>query len=350
MRIRPINTILFQLPGWYRIVRRAVPIQLEPAERAALLELASRPETRPRVARRAQVVLRAAAGESNDRIARALHTSRPTVGLWRRRFAAQGLLGISEDAARPGRPPTVPAATVQVVLRSTIGRRPAVGRFWSARSLAQDVGVSKSTVQRIWKSRGIDPRRPAETFPAPRRRDFLERVTDMVGVYLDPPERAIALATGERARGSPLIRGERQMLEELRERNRGAEFRAFLQTVERETPPGLDVHLLVDQRLSPSPPVVERWLVRHPRVHLHFLPPDRFGQTMIDRLVAEFSRPRRRAGMLPGVSRLRRAIRERDLVTRTAGGPFVWVANRYDVRGVSGRPALLKETNGTSSI
>lgn len=330
-------------------MRRAPIVQLEPAERSILTRMASDEAAHPRSARRAQIILRAAAGESNDRIARSVHTSRPTVGLWRRRFVSRGIPGISEDAPRPGRPPVIPAATVQVVLRSTLGRKPATGRFWSARTLSRDVGVSKSTVQRIWKSRGIDPRRPVETFPSAPRREFLDRVTDMVGVYLDPPERAIALATDERARGSLLVRGERQMLEELRERNRGAEFRAFLQTVERETPAGLDVHMLVDQRLAPTPPVVERWLVRHPRVHLHFLPPDRFGQTMIDRLVGEFSRRRRRAGMLPGVSRLRHAIRERDLGARTTAGPFVWVANRYDVRGAAGRPALLKETNGTTT-
>ena len=295
----------------------------------------------PRIAERARIVLAAARGNENIDIAKRFGISSATVGLWRRRFAGQGVAGIARDAPRPGRPPRVDSATVEMVLRSTIGRRPPGADRWSARSLARDLGVSKSTVQRIWRSRGIDPRRPAETYPTVSKGDYLDRVTDLVGVYVDLPERAIALAADPRRRAGPLPRPERRALDSFRRRNRGAEFRSFLRTVERETPAGLDVHLLLDQRMAPTPVELDRWLLRHPRLHLHYLPADPRGESPIDRLLTEFARTRRRGRTTPAASHLYESVRAH--LGRGPGGasPLVWVADRREVRGPTGRPVII---------
>jgi transposase len=209
-------------------VRRAPEVRLLRGERARLGALAGAAATSPRLAQRARIVLRAADGESDRDIATALATDPGTVARWRRRFLMQRLPGIARDAPRPGRPPSISTATIQVILRSTLGRRPPGGGFWSARTLARAVGVSKTTVQRVWKAHGIEPRRAAETFRPNPGMGFVDKVTDFVGLYLDPPERAMAFAVDERARGSGLGTQERRAITAYEDRRRGLEFRAFL--------------------------------------------------------------------------------------------------------------------------
>jgi len=253
-------------------VRRALEVRLLRGELARLKAIASSSASPPRLAQRARIVLRAAEGRSDRDIAEELRTDPGTVARWRHRFLMQRLPGIVRDAPRPGRPTSIPTSKIQVILRSTLGRRPPGRRFWSARSLAREVGVSKTTVQRVWKSHGIEPHRAAETFRPSPGTSFVDKVTDFVGLYLDPPERAMAFAVDQRARASSLGARERRAIASYEDRRRGLEFRAFLQAVDRETPRGLEVHLLVDSRLAPADPEVRRWLVRHPRFYLHFVP------------------------------------------------------------------------------
>ncbi len=301
--------------------------------------LASSSATPPRLARRARIVLRAAEGAADRTIAGEIGSDPGTVARWRRRFLMQRLPGIEREMPRPGRPPSIPTATIQVILRSTLGRRPAGGRFWSARSLAREVGVSKTTVQRVWKAHGIEPRRAAETFhPNPGMR-FVDKVTDFVGLYLDPPERAMAFAVDRRARGSgSLAARERRAIAAYEDRRRGLEFRAFLQSVDRETPRGLDVHLLVDSRLTPSDPEVRRWLVRHPRVYLHFVPGGPGGGHVLDRWFAEFTRKKAGPSAFPSAARLRTAIRDHLALPNSGSRPFVWTATAEEIRDRGGAP------------
>ena len=306
--------------------------------------LAASAATPPRLVQRARIVLLAAAGRSDREIAAEVATDAGTVARWRRRFLMQRLPGIERDAPRPGRPPSIPTSTIQVILRSTLGRRAPGGRFWSARSLARDVGVSKTTVQRVWKAHGIEPRRAAETFrPDPGMR-FVDKVTDFVGLYLDGPERAMAFAVDERTRTPGLGPRERKVMAAYEDRQRGLEFRAFLQAIDRETPEGLDVHLLVESRLTPADPELRRWLVRHPRFYLHNVPSGPGGANVIDRWFDQFTRQRVGRATFPSVLRLRRAIRDQLATPGGRSRPFVWTAMREEVRDRSGHPSSARAT------
>ena len=323
-------------------MRRAPEVRLLRGEKARLTALADSAATPARLAQRARIVLRAADGATDRTIATELASDPGTVARWRRRFLLQRLPGLERDAPRSGRPPSIPTSTIRVIVRSTLGRRPSGGGFWSARSLAREVGVSKTTVQRVWKAHGLEPRRAAETFRADPGMRFVDRVTDFVGLYLDPPERAMAFAVDERARTSRLAAPERRAIARYEERRRGLEFRAFLQTIDRETPRGLDVHLLVDSRLMPSDADVRRWVVRHPRFYLHFVPNGPGGAHVIDRWFAEFTRRRAGPSQFPSVTRLRRAIREHLALPNSGARPFLWTATSEEIRDRSGRPATVR--------
>lgn len=321
-------------------MRRAPTVRLHWRERRDLAGLVQSP-TAPRKLRvRAAVVLRAAEGASNHRIAAELGTDSGTVGRWRRRFLLHGVAGILKDAPRSGRPPLIPESKVEQVVHTALDHRSLESPWPSTRILARRIGVSKSTVQRIWKARGI---RPGGGLPSAGPREgmgFLGRVTDMVGLYLNPPERAIAFSTDERAH-APRLRGrELRSIEEFRRRSEGVEFRAFLAVLDRETPGPLEVHLLADSRLAPPPVPVDRWLAEHPRFHVHYLPSDRVGLTLIDRLVAEFSRRKVRPEESPSAQRLRHAVREHFRESPAAARPFVWTATAEDVQRVRRWPEI----------
>jgi len=320
-------------------MRRAPEVRLLRGEKARLLELARAPSSSKRVVRRAWIVLGAAGGRTDQQIAAELATDPGTVARWRRRFLRARLPGLVRDAPRPGRPPTIPTSKIQVILRSTLGRRPPGGGYWSARTLAREVGVSKTTVQRVWKAHGIEPRRAAETFRARSDDRFVDRVTDMVGLYLDPPERAMVFSVDAKARTPGLARSERRAIAAYEDRRRALEFRAFLQSVDREAPRGLELHLLVDSRLTASDPQVRRWLVQHPRFHLHFVPSGSDRPNVIERWFAQFTRRRVGRDAFPSVLRLHRAVRDHLASHDAPSRPFVWTATAEEIRDRSGRPA-----------
>ena len=321
-------------------MRRAPSVSLQSDQRRQLLGIARSPQSARRVARRAAIVLRAADGAQNLTIARELHTSPATAALWRRRYLRHGVASLLRDAPRPGRPTVIPSSVVQTVLRTTIQGRPPTGARWSARKLATAVGVSKSTVQRIWNAQGIHTRARPRAPAVDSGITFLDRVTDLVGLYLNPPERAVAFSTDERVQPNPFRSRKTTPGAIPPLPSRGAEFLAFLQMTERETPAVLDVHMLVDSRLAPLLPEVERWLSRRPRFHLHFLRSDRVGQTLIDRLIEGFSRRKDRPGASASAHRLKYALREHIRRDRDSIRPFVWTAASGDIRGAYGRRAI----------
>ena len=320
-------------------MRKATPIQLSRLERRLLRSLTSDGSTPPRVAFRAQIVLQAATGAENIEIAEELHTNPGTVALWRRRFLAQRIPGIERDAPRPGRPPAIPASSIQALVRATVERKAPDGKPWTARSLARATGVSKTTVHRVWQARGISPQGSGGPAPA-RRSDFVDRVTDFVGLYLNPPERAMAFCVDEQGRTMSLDRRERAAIRALREPDRGAQFLSFLQAVDRETPKGLDLHLVLDRLLAPTSPKVQRWLVRHPRFYLHFLPADSTRPNAIDRWFGEFTQKRVRHGAYPTVSRLHRSIRSHLGAGGSLAGPFIWTATADEIRSRTHGPSI----------
>ncbi len=322
--------------------------------------LARSPASSARIVRRARTILLASEGSSDRDIARELATDPGTVALWRRRFLLQRVPGLVREAPRAGRPPTTPPARIREIVRMTLGRHPPGGGPWSARSLSRAAGVSKSTVQRIWKAHQIEPRRAAETLRRNPGAKFVDKVTDLVGLYFDPPDRAMAFSVDEKGRGSTLLPLERRAVERFAEHRRALEFRAFLQAIDRETPADLDVHLLLEGRLAPASAEVERWLARHPRFFLHFLPVERGGPNVLDRWWAGFARTRLRADQPAGVLRLKRAFRDHFGSPGSGGRPFVWTATSEEIRGgparagerrtdVSAPRAFRRPRNGASS-
>lgn len=318
-------------------MRRAPSIHLHWAQRRQLLALRDARSTSPRVALRAAIALRASDGLPNDAIARALDTSPATVSLWRRRFLAHGVTGLARDAPRPGRPPLIVGPKLEAVIRTSFPRDQPFGKPVSVRSLAQELGVSKSTVQRIRQTH----RTPFARTPVAKRSEgpleFLDTVTDLVGLFLSPPGRAIAFSTDPRLHAIAPPRSGTRASAVPRPRNPGAELRAFLLRSERETPPMLEIHVLVDPRLLPLPPEVRQWLSRHPRTHLHFLPRDRSGTSLMDRLIDGFSQRRDRSGVSASAHRLKYALKDHMRRQREPLTTFVWTATSGEIRGAEGR-------------
>ncbi|MCI4356132.1 MAG: helix-turn-helix domain-containing protein [Thermoplasmata archaeon] len=318
-------------------MRKSAAVRLHWEQRHQLLSLAESPSTPPRVARRARIALRASDGAPNTVIARELGTNPVTVALWRHRFLAHGVAGVTRDAPRSGRPPAIAADRIQEVLSAVSEVRGSADGRTSVRGIAQRVGMSKSSVQRICHTHGLLSARRRPPRGSDRGMGFLETVTDLVGLYVNPPGRAVAFSTDERMRSIVpptlgfLTSGIRPPADQ------GREFRAFLQMMDRETPSVLEVHLLVDSRMSPVPPEVDHWLSRHPRFHLHPLPRDRVGLTLMDRLIDGFSRRKDRPGASASAHRLKYALREHIRRNRDPLATFVWTATSGEIRGAHGR-------------
>ncbi len=321
-------------------MRRAPGVRLHLEDRRRLLRLSSDPGTPSRVVRRARMVLRASDGATNEQIALELRTSPGTVALWRRRFLGHGVAGIARDAPRPGRPTVISDNQIESIVLTTFHRRPPTRAYWSARLLARDSGVSKSSVQRIWRSRGISPRLSPRLRARGTGFDFVGQVTDLVGVYLGPSERAIAFSTDGRlpARRTGLLSFGGSTPAERRRRRE--ELLDFLRVTDRETPRSFEVHLLVDGRVAPLPVPVELWLRRHPRFHLHPVRRDVTGRSLIDALVDGFAERRSGAGRLSSPHRLNHALRAHLGPRRRNSAPFVWTATSDEIRGPGTRATI----------
>ena len=222
-------------------------------------------------------------------------------------------------------------------MKSSLPADAAATSVVSTRKLARELGLSKSTIQRIRHAHRTPSPVGRPSGPADGRLDFLETVTDLVGLYLSPPGRAIAFSTDPRLHQIAPPRAEGGSRTTPRRRNPAAEFRAFLTRSEREIPPALEVHVLVDPRLLPLPAEVRQWLGRHPRTHLHFLPRDRPGTSLMDRLIEGFAQRRDRSGVSASAHRLKYALRDHMRRTREPLAPFVWTAASGEIRGAERR-------------
>lgn len=311
-----------------------------------------------RVVLRARIILLAADGLPNRRIARTVHASRPTVILWRQRFAAGGVEALLEDAEGRGRPPSISLAKVKRIVNATTQTRPRGATHWSTRTMAKVHRVSPATVQRIWDAHGLQPHR-VERFKLSRDKRFVEKLTDVVGVYLNPPEKAVVLCVDEKSQiqaldrtqpGLPLKKGrcgtmthdykrngtttlfaalntlEGTVIGTCYPRHRNLEFRKFLRQINQQIPSGLDVHLILDNYGTHKHPKTAAWLAAHPRFRLHFTPTSASWLNLVERWFRELTEKRLRRGVFHSVPELIAAIEEFIAANNSEPRPFVWTA------------------------
>jgi len=295
-------------------------IVLSEEEREVLERWARRPKTAQALTFRCRVVLAAAEGRSSVEIADALGCNASTVGRWRVRFAARRLDGL-HDEPRPGKPRTISDGDVERVIVKTLEGQPANATHWSTRSLATATGMSQSAVSRIWRAFGLKPHQ-TETFKLSPDPQFIDKVRDIVGLYLNPPEAAVVLCVDEKSQIQALDRtapvlplmpgvparqthdyvrngttnlyaaldvGSGQVLAEMTPRHRAEEFRRFLNLIDQSVPAHLDVHLVLDNSSTHKTPSIQRWLVRHPRFTVHFTPTYSSWLNLVERWFAELT-------------------------------------------------------------
>ena len=295
-------------------------MELSEAERETLERWARRPKSAQALALRCRIVLPAAEGPTNQEIARRLGCHPVTVGKWRRRFAEQRLDGL-HDEPRPGKPRTITDAQVERVIVKTLEETPRDATHWSTRSMAQAAGSSQTAVSRIWRAFGLKPQL-TESFKLSPDPQFIEKVRDIVGLYLNPPEAAVVLCVDEKSQIQaldrtapilPLFPGvpERrthdyrrygttnlyaalnlasgQVIADLSPRHRAAEFIAFLNLIDREVPEDLEVHVIIDNSSTHKTPAVKRWLLGHPRFVVHFTPTYSSWLNLVERWFGELT-------------------------------------------------------------
>jgi transposase len=339
--------------------RPLAPLTLTDDERAKLTAWARRPKSAQRLALRARIVLAAAEGQSNTAIASDLRVTLPTVGKWRSRFLAKRLDGLT-DEPRPGPPRTITDAQVEAVVTKTLESKPANATHWSTRGMAQATGLSQTAVARIWRAFGLQPHRH-ETFKLSTDPYFVEKVRDVVGLYLSPPDKAVVLSVDEKSQVQALDRtqpvlpmtpgqAERGTHDYVRHgttslfaaldvatgkvigtchrRHRHQEFVRFLAEVDAAIPPGdgVTVHLVMDNYATHKTPAVRRWLAKHPRFVVHFTPTSGSWLNQVERFFAEITEKRIRRGAFKTVRALEQAIESYLAEHNTNPKPFKWTA------------------------
>lgn len=352
-------------------MRRAIPITLTADERTTLERWARGRRTPARLVLRAKIVLRAAAGHMNTAIATALHTDRECVGRWRTRFAAHRLTGIERDAPRAGRTPRIRPSTIQRIVTLTTTTPPAA-THWTTRTLAPIVGVSPKTVHRVWQAHDLTPHR-TRTFTLSRDPRFVEKLTDVVGLYLNPPDKALVFCVDEKSQiqaldrtqpGLPMKKGRcgtmphdykrhstttlfadlnvltGQVIGTCQPRHRHHEWLRFLKQLDQRTPPTQPLHLIVDNYATHKHPTVLRWLTRHPRFHLHFIPTSSSWLNLIERWFRELTTRRLRRGVFRHMRELIAVIEAYIAHHNTRPGVFTWVATVEDILAKVGRARI----------
>ena len=318
----------------------ASPIVLSPEERATLAIWERGRSFSLRLMPRARIVTLASNGVLNQDIARELGVSRPTVQLWRERFWALRVAGLEKDAPRPGRLPGIPEKNVRAVVDATLRTKPPAATHWSVRTMAAAQGISPASVQRIWKQHNLKPHL-ITTFKISRNTHFVEKLYDVVGLYLNPPDKSLVLCVDEKSQiqaldrtqpGLPLKKGrcgtmthdykrngtttlfaalsmlDGKVIGECMPRHRHQEFIRFLNKIDIETPAELDLHIIVDNYATHKHPRVKSWLRRHPRFHLHCIPTSSSWVNMVERWFREITDKRIRRGVFKNVPELIAAI------------------------------------------
>jgi transposase len=338
------------------------PVELTADERAQLESWTRRRASAQALAMRSRIVLLAAEGLHNTEIAAELRIQRNVAGKWRSRFLEHRLDGLL-DEPRPGRPRTITDEQVEEVVIKTLETTPKDATHWSTRSMAREVGLTQSAVLRIWKAFGLQPHRQ-ETWKLSKDPQFVDKVRDVVGLYLNPPERAVVLCVDEKSQIQaldrtapilPMLPGtpERathdyrragtsslyaaldlttgKVIGRLHSRHRAIEFKQFLQTLDREVPATLDVHLVLDNSSTHKTPAIQRWLAAHPRFVLHFTPTSSSWLNLVERWFAELTSKLLRRGAHRSVRQLNADIRAWIDSWNDSPRPFVWTKTADEI-------------------
>ena len=342
--------------------RPKTPLTLTEEEVETLERWARRPTTAQALAQRARIVLACATGKHNGAVAADTRVTRQTVGRWRRRFIAKRVAGLL-DEPRPGAPRTITDTHVERVVRLTLETKPRAATHWSTRAMAQRCGLSQTAVSRIWRAFALQPHR-AETFKLSKDPLFIEKVRDIVGLYLNPPDKALVLCVDEKTQIQALDRtqpvlplrpghAERRthdytrhgtttlfaafnttsgkVISAFHQRQRAREFRKFLTTIDTRVPARLDVHLILDNSSTHKTPAIHRWLARHPRFHLHFTPTGASWINLVERWFAALTEKQLRRGVHRSTQELERAIRRYVDATNAHPKAFVWTKTADEI-------------------
>ena len=341
-------------------VRVAVEIVLTDDERVELTQLVRSKCTSVRLSQRARIVLLAAAGKQNKDIAEQLGVGRVQVSRWRERYGQSRRAGIERDLAR-GAPPV--KVDVQRLVALTTQSKPETATHWSTRKMAAELGVSAASVSRHWRANGLKPHL-VRAFKVSRDPKFVEKLEDIVGLYMSPPEHAMVLCCDEKSQvqaldrtqpGLPLKKGragtvthdykrhgtttlfaalnvlDGQVISQCQQRHRHTEWLKFLRQINRETPTDKTLHLIVDNYTTHKHPAVQAWLAKHPRFHMHFTPTSASWLNMVERFFRDLTTERLRRGVFTSVSELINAIAAYIAHHNTNPKPFIWTKSARDI-------------------
>jgi transposase len=353
-------------------MRIAPSIQLTDDVRATLESWSRGRSTPARLVTRAKIVLLAAEGLENKTIAERVTTTRPTVGHWRTQFARLGISGIEKDATRPGRPRKDRVEVERRIIETTTQTKPRNATHWSTRTLAKHLGVDHVFVHRVWRARGLQPHR-VRHFKLSNDKCFAEKLVDVVGLYLNPPEHALVLSADEKSQiqaldrtqpGLPIKRGrcgtmthdykrhgtttlfaaidmlEGKVISKCMDRHRHQEWIRFLVKIDQETPQELALHLIVDNYSTHKHAKVQKWLKRHPRFHMHFIPTSSSWLNVIERFFRDLTDKRIRRSAFTSVDELKNAIFDYIEHHNESPAPYVWTAQADKILEKVGRARL----------
>ncbi|MEP7218555.1 MAG: IS630 family transposase [Bacteroidota bacterium] len=344
-------------------MRKASSIVLTPEQRSELERLSRGRRVAVRLAERSTIILRAADGLDNQQIAAELGMSRQKVGRWRERYAADGVAGIEKDAPRPGRFPSIPRTKKNDIVQLTLTTIPPNATHWSRSSMAAASGVSQSTVGRIWREHGLKPHL-VTTFKVTNDNHVVEKTEDIIGLYLNPPERAVVFACDEKSQiqaldrtqpGLPLKKGRNgtmthdykrhgttslfaalnvldgSVIGTCMPKHRHQEWITFLNLIKRSAPVDKEIHIICDNYATHKHPTVVTWFKRNQRFHVHFTPTSASWMNMVERFFRDISENRLRRGVFRSVAELIDAIDKYIVGHNTCPKPFIWTAKAADI-------------------
>jgi transposase len=338
-------------------------IWLSPEDRERLNGWVAGRNTPQKLVWRARIVLMWAAGAGVTAIVRATGKTKKTAYRWRARYIERGVRGLERDASRPGRKKPLSAALIERVVDMTLHERPPAATQWSARVMAKAVGLSHTSVQRIWAAHGLKPHL-VKRFKLSNDKHFVDKVVDVVGLYLTPPDKAVVLSVDEKSQiqaldrtqpGLPMKKGRAgtmthdykrhgtttlfaaldvatgQVIGQCMKRHRHQEWLRFLRTIDRNTPKALDLHLVADNYATHKHPTVKAWLAKHPRFHMHFTPTSASWLNQVERFFGLITEDRIRCGVFKSVSELETAIQDYLDHHNADPKPFVWTVAAADI-------------------
>ncbi len=344
-------------------MRTAAAVELNSEQMQALKRMARSRSLPARMVERAQIVLLAAEGLENKQIAQRMGMTPEKAARWRNRFLAGGIAALEKDAPRPGRTRTITARQMKKIVAMTLRQKPANATHWSTRTMARAAGISEASVRRIWRAHGLKPHQ-VRTFKLSRDPHFTEKLEDIVGLYLNPPEHAVVLCADEKSQiqaldrtqpGLPMKKGrcgtmthdykrngtatlfaaldalEGKVISMCDDRHRHQEWLKFLRAIDYVVPEDKQIHLIVDNYATHKHPRVQRWLDRHPRFHMHFTPTGCSWLNMVERFFRDLTEKRLRRGAFRSVEELIMAIFDYIDHHNDNPKPFIWTAKASDI-------------------